>query len=162
MNEDQTEREARNLDPISKEPGSHPVGVAVGASVGGIATGAAIGTLTAGPIGTAVGAAVGAVVGGLGGKAVAERIDPTVEAQYWRENHARQSYAKEGEDYDQYEPAYRAGWEGGSREDATTFEDAEPRLADDYQAAAGATSALGWDRARPAARAAWDRVRNDH
>ncbi|CAN5624008.1 hypothetical protein BH09PSE5_BH09PSE5_41180 [soil metagenome] len=68
--------EAENRDPISDEPGAHPVGTGVGAAAGGVAVGAAIGTI-AGPIGTAVGAAVGAVVGGLAGKAVAETIDPT-------------------------------------------------------------------------------------
>lgn len=65
-----------NLDPITGEPGAHPVGTGVGAVAGGVATGAAIGTV-AGPLGTAIGAAAGAVVGGLAGKGVAEQIDPT-------------------------------------------------------------------------------------
>ena len=38
-----------------------------------------VGTVAAGPVGTVVGAAVGAIAGGLGGKAVAEQLDPTVE-----------------------------------------------------------------------------------
>lgn len=65
-----------NLDPITGEPGAHPVGTGVGAVAGGMAAGAAVGTV-AGPVGTAVGAAAGAVVGGLAGKGVAEKIDPT-------------------------------------------------------------------------------------
>lgn len=65
-----------NLDPITGEPGAHPIGTGVGAVAGGMAAGAAVGTV-AGPIGTAVGAAAGAVVGGLAGKGVAEKIDPT-------------------------------------------------------------------------------------
>jgi outer membrane lipoprotein SlyB len=64
-----------NLDPISGEPGAHPVGTGVGAS-GGALAGAAIGTV-GGPIGVAAGAIVGAVAGGLVGKEVAEAIDPT-------------------------------------------------------------------------------------
>ena len=47
-------------DPITGEPGSHPVGTGVGAS-GGAMTGAAVGTAVAGPVGTVVGAAIGAV-----------------------------------------------------------------------------------------------------
>jgi phage tail tape-measure protein len=43
------------------------------------AASAAVGTVAAGPVGTVVGAAVGAIAGGLGGKAVAEQLDPTVE-----------------------------------------------------------------------------------
>ncbi len=66
-----------NLDPITGEPGAHPVGTGVGAVAGGLAAGAAAGTVV-GPVGTAVGAAVGAVAGGLAGKGVAEKVDPTV------------------------------------------------------------------------------------
>ena len=67
-----------NRDPLTGEPGAHPVGTGIGAVVGGAAAGAAAGTV-AGPVGTAVGAAMGASVGGLAGKAAAEKIDPTVE-----------------------------------------------------------------------------------
>ena len=70
-----------NRDPITGEPGAHPVGTGIGAAVGGAAAGAAAGTI-AGPVGTAVGAAMGAFVGGLAGKAAAETIDPTVEEEY--------------------------------------------------------------------------------
>jgi uncharacterized protein (TIGR02271 family) len=64
-----------NRDPITKEPGAHPIGTGVGAAAAG-AAGAAVGSV-AGPVGTAVGATAGAVVGGLGGKAVAESFNPT-------------------------------------------------------------------------------------
>lgn len=65
-----------NRDPLTGEPGAHPVGTAVGATAGAVAAGAAVGSV-AGPVGTAVGAAVGAVAGGLAGKGVAETVDPT-------------------------------------------------------------------------------------
>ncbi|CAN5487748.1 hypothetical protein BH09PSE5_BH09PSE5_37720 [soil metagenome] len=68
--------DAENRDPISGEPGAHPVGTGLGAAAGGMAAGAAVGTM-AGPVGTAIGAAVGAIVGGLAGKGVAEKVDPT-------------------------------------------------------------------------------------
>src|ERR1035437_9999177 len=101
---------ASNPDPITKAPGSHPVGTGIGAVAGGAAAGAAVGTV-AGPVGTIAGAAVGAVVGGLAGKGVAEMVNPTIEDAYWRENHSRQAYAK-GRLYDDYGPAYRIGYEG--------------------------------------------------
>jgi len=52
-----------NRDPISGEPGAHPIGTGIGAAGGGAAAGAATGMAVgtvAGPVGTAVGAAVGA------------------------------------------------------------------------------------------------------
>jgi hypothetical protein len=157
MDETIPRKEHANLDPITKAPGAHPVGVGVGAAAGGIAAGAAAGTLAAGPVGTVVGAAVGAVVGGLGGKAVAEHFDPTIEDQHWRDNHAKQPYYRSGKEYDAYEPAYRTGWEGRNRNPDLSFEDAEPQLAEDYRSVSGA-GGLTWDDARPATRAAWDRV----
>ena len=79
MENDNARSLGTNRDPITGAPGAHPVGVGLGAAAGGIAAGAAAGTLAAGPVGTVVGAAVGAVAGGLGGKAVAEHFDPTIE-----------------------------------------------------------------------------------
>ena len=64
-----------NRDPITGEPGSHPVGTAAGAAALGTA-GAAAGA-AAGPIGVGVGAAAGAVIGGLTGKAASEQFNPT-------------------------------------------------------------------------------------
>src|SRR5262249_37777679 len=71
-----------NLDPITGEPGAHPVGTGIGAATGGAATGAAAGSV-AGPVGTVVGAVAGGIVGGLAGHSIAEAIDPTAEQAYW-------------------------------------------------------------------------------
>jgi hypothetical protein len=154
-----------NPDPITGAPGAHPVGVGVGAAGGG-ATGAAIGTAVGGPIGTAVGAVIGAVAGGLAGKAVAEGIDPTAEDAYWRDRHVEQPYAKD-RPYEDFAPAYRAGYEGYVKhsEGKRQFEEVEPALRNDYETrlAASESSAAGrarlaWDDAKHATRAAWDRV----
>lgn len=141
---------ASNPDPITGAPGSHPVGTGIGAAAGGAATGAAVGTV-AGPVGTAVGAAAGAVVGGLVGKGVAEKVDPTVEDAYWRENHAKQAYAK-GRPYDDYSLAYRTGYEGYVAGD--TFEAREEELRRKYEST---PSKVTWPDARPASQAAWQR-----
>ena len=143
-----------NPDPITGEPGSHPVGTGVGAAGAGAAIGA-----FAGPVGAVVGAAVGAVAGGLAGKAAGEAIDPTGEVDYWRENHADQPYAGANDSFEDYEPAYRAGVEAHSNASAgTSFEHAENySLAGSWDKTKG-QSRLAWDKARNAAKDAWDRV----
>lgn len=143
-----------NPDPITGKPGFHPIGTGVGAVAGGAATGAAVGTV-AGPVGTAVGAAVGAVVGGLVGKGIAEKIDPSREDAYWRENHPRQGYAK-GRGYEEFGPAYRVGYEGYGEFGATgrTFEESEAEMRRRYEKN---QPALRWDEARPATQAAWSK-----
>jgi hypothetical protein len=153
---DKTDK-SRNPDPITKAPGSHPIGTGIGAVAGGAAAGAAVGTV-AGPVGMIAGAAVGAVVGGLAGKGVAEVVNPTVEDAYWRENHSRQPYAK-GRSYDDYGPAYRTGYEGYALYGAKggTFEDREVELRRSYEVT---QPKLAWNEARPASRAAWQRFRD--
>lgn len=145
---------SRNPDPITGAPGSHPVGTGIGAAAGGAAAGAAVGTF-AGPAGTAVGAAVGAVVGGLAGKGIAEKIDPTREDAYWRENHSRQTFAK-NRPYDEFAPAYRVGYEGYGEYGVKgkTFEDSEAELRRKYEMQ---EADLEWSEARPASRAAWQK-----
>jgi uncharacterized protein (TIGR02284 family) len=142
-----------NRDPITGTPGAHPVGTGVGAT-GGALAGAAAGSL-AGPVGTVVGLVAGAVVGGLGGKAVAEAGNPTVEDAYWRERYDKEAYYDTGRSYDDYRPAYEMGWSGRATRNVD-FDVAEPALAAEWETRRG-TSSLAWDQARPATKAAWDR-----
>ena len=121
------EKKDANRDPITGSPGAHPVGTGIGAAAGGAATGAAVGSV-AGPVGTAVGIAAGAVIGGLAGKGVAEKIDPTVEDAYWRENYRTRDYVDKSSDYDAYAPAYRTGYQGYSKYRGRRFEDVESDL----------------------------------
>lgn len=146
-----------NRDPITGAPGSHPVGTGVGAAVGGAAVGAAVGSV-AGPAGTVAGIIGGAVVGGLAGKGIAEKVDPTREDVYWRENHARQTWAG-NRTYDEYSDAYRTGYTGYDRygRQGRTFEDSEADLRREYEQYPSASN-LGWTDARAAALAAWHRV----
>ncbi len=141
-----------NPDPITGEPGSHPVGTGIGAA-SGAATGAAMG-LAGGPIGAVIGGIAGAVTGGLIGKGVEEMVDPTAHDSYWQENHARQPYAA-GSSYDQYRGAYRTGYTGAGTHAGRTFDEAEGDLRHDYEATKDAT-AHGWDKAKDATRAAFD------
>jgi len=147
-----------NLDPLTGEPGAHPIGVGVGAVAGGAVAGAAAGTV-AGPVGTGVGAAIGAVIGGLVGKGVAEGIDPTSEMAYWRENYATRDYVHPGRAFDDYAPAYDYGVRTYRPESA--FADLEPDLAGEWDRVRG-NSDLEWNDARPAVRDAWDRLGTLH
>lgn len=145
-----------NRDPVTGEPGSHPVGTGVG-TAGGAVAGGAIGAAAGGPVGAIVGAIVGGVAGAYGGRGVAEAVNPTVEEQYWRENHATQSYATEGYDYEHYAPAYRVGYEALGKYPGKSFDEIEDDVALDYEKHQPG-SALPWDQVRPASRAAWDKV----
>lgn len=146
-----------NRDPISGAPGAHPVGVGIGAAAGGIAAGAAVGSV-AGPIGTAIGAAVGAIAGGLAGKGVAEKIDPTIEDAYWRDEHVARSYVEDGYTYDDYGPAYRYGVDSYAAHATTRgWDELEPDLALGWQRSS-AGSRLDWDRAKLATKDAWSRL----
>jgi hypothetical protein len=97
-----------NPDPITGEPGSHPVATAAGA-VAVCAAGAAIGSM-AGPVGTAIGGVAGAIAGGLGGNALGETIAPTVEDP--SPTLVEESYAAGGHPYGKFIPSYRAEYEG--------------------------------------------------
>jgi hypothetical protein len=110
-----------------------------------------------GPIGAGVGLVVGAVAGGLGGKGVAEMIDPTVEDAYWREEYSSSPYVEDGVSYETYRSAYRTGYDGYTRYPGKKFEEVESDLQRDYEKSRG-NSTLPWDKAKDAARDAWHRV----
>jgi len=129
-------RGSANLDPITDEPGAHPIGTGVGAALGG--------------------AAVGAIAGGLAGKAVAEEIDPTMEEAYWRENFETRPYGKDG-NFGDYGPAYDYGVRAYQKNAGRKFDDIESELGRDWDVA-GADSTLDWDDARHATRDSYHRL----
>jgi uncharacterized protein (TIGR02284 family) len=144
-----------NLDPITDEPGAHPLGTGLGAAAGGAAAGAAAGII-GGPVGAVAGAIVGAVAGGLGGKAVAESINPTAEEAYWRERYTEEPYYEKGRSYDDYAPAYRLGVQGRTKYGGS-FDNVQNDLATQWTSTRGVSS-LDWPQAQHASRAAWSRV----
>jgi hypothetical protein len=145
----------RNADPISDEPGAHPIETGLGAAVGGAAAGLAAGAV-AGPVSAAVGAAVGAVAGGLAGKGVGEMIDPTTEDNWIRDNFASRPYVQKGDTFETYRPAYQYGAEVESKYGADDFETMEEDLECDWQNRAR-PAPMGWERARGAVKDAYDR-----
>lgn len=147
-----------NRDPITGEPGAHPVGVGAGGA-GGAAAGAAIGAAVGGPAGALVGGAIGAVAGGLGGKAAAEAVNPTEEENYWRKEYVNRPYARKDRDFDYYHPAYRYGWESATNPRYTRrpFNEVEPDLQKNWATARGASTA-DWHDVRDASRDSYERV----
>ena len=144
-----------NLDPLTGEPGAHPVGTGIGAAGAGT-IGTIIGGVVGGPVGAVVGAAIGAVSGGLLGKNTAEVIDVSREDEHWRENHASRPYIESGKTYDDYAPAYKTGYEAFDRhaDSGKTFEEVEPELQTEYVRNHG-NKGLSWDKAKPAAEDAY-------
>ena len=138
-----------------REAESHLVAAGAGAaaSIAGAAIGAAGGAIV-GPIGAAAGAAVGAVLGGMAGKQIAESF--TEEDLYFREHFLRRANATPEQRYEDYQPAYRYGWEAGERFEGTYFEEIEPELQRGWTTA---KPSIPWEEARLATREAWDRRR---
>lgn len=148
-----------NPDPITGEPGAHPLGTGLGAASAGT-TGVAIGAAVGGPVGALVGAAVGAVAGGLAGKGVAEILDPTVNEAYWQQNHTKMPFANKA-GYDKYSSAYRTGYEGVGRHGVETeYSTVEGDLKSSYEKTKDAAG-VEWEHAKDATRAAYDHVREE-
>jgi hypothetical protein len=154
--EEKAAKSGANPDPLTGETGSHPIGTSVGTAGGGL-TGAAIGAAIGGPVGAAVGAVVGGIAGAFSGRGVAEAMNPTVEESYWREKHEEQPWADAESNFEHYAPAYRTGYEGVMKYAGKHYDEIELDLARDYEKN-DANLAIPWDRARPAVKAAWDRL----
>jgi len=148
-----------NLDPLSGETGAHPVGTGVGAAGAGT-IGTVVGGAVGGPVGAVVGAVIGSVVGGLAGKNVAEQTNPTFEEHNWQDTYNSSSYAEPDKTYDDYQPAYRIGYEGYDRygNSGRPYSEVETDLQRDYQSNHNAS--LPWEKAKHAVKDAWDRAAN--
>jgi hypothetical protein len=126
------EASAINRDAIAGSPGSHPLGTVV------VTTGSAM-----------AGAAADHVVG--------EPVHPTVEEAYWRDALVNEPYYDNRYTFDDYAPAYRAGYLSHHEHKDLVWTHAEPRLSTGWHDVKG-ISRLHWDQARKASRAAWHRA----
>ena len=125
-------------------------------AVGGAITGAAIGS-AAGPIGSLVGAVAGGVVGAKAGDAIAEAINPTDYEDEMRRTHATASYARSDRDWNDYQPAYKYGYDTYGRHQGRRFEDVDDELGSEWNRNRG-NSRLEWSDAREAVRDGWHRI----
>ncbi|HWJ05391.1 MAG TPA: hypothetical protein VNS57_06325 [Steroidobacteraceae bacterium] len=157
-------------DPETGQPEDHLGGVAGGAFAGGTAgglagaavAGAATGTIAGGPLGTVAGAiagvVAGSVIGGIAGKALAERVNPAHEDEYWRHEFPSRPYAVASpHGWDDFGPAYRYGYERYPAYEGRRFDEVEPEFARDWEQSRG-DSRLAWDEARHATRDAYERI----
>ena len=83
-------------------------------------------------------------------------VDPQKEAVYWREQHSKQPYASSGS-YEQFEHAYRTGYNSFLKNPGKNLPDVEESIARDYENAKPG-EALPWDTVRPAVNAVWERM----
>jgi len=90
------------------------------------------------------------------GKTGQDRMNLDKETAYWREQHSKQPYAK-NYSYEQFEHAYRTGYNSFLKYPGKKFEEVEDSLASDYDEAKP-TSALPWDTVRPAVSSVWERM----
>lgn len=141
------------IDPAIGKPAAF-----MGGGLGGALAGAAAGAM-AGPGGVIVGAAIGGVVGARSAEGFVS--DPEGESLYWEENFPDRPYATRDRRYEDYDQAYRAGYEVTPdlfKDENTTFDEVEATIRKNYEARN--TSGLPWEGARPAAKDAFDRVRS--
>ena len=138
-----------------EKPDEHKAGVAVGA-VSGTAMGALAGA-SVGPVGALAGAAVGGILGSVAGRSAAKSVDAAVESRHWEQNFKTRPYVDPALKYEDYEPAFRFGWESVARHDGRDFNDIDVELMREWDAHRG-ESPLTWERAREASRDAWDRI----
>lgn len=150
--------DVQHKDPISGEPGARPVSTGLGAVVGGAAAGGAGGAL-AGPVGAVIGTVAGGIAGGLAGKGIAEQIDPTVESKYWNEAYKERDYYDDAYTYEDYLPAYRAGWE--TYTPGQNWENVEPAARSHWEQqweTDGGAAPMPWDLAQRATQDARNRL----
>ena len=107
-------------------------------------------------VASAVGFAAGAAAA-VSRRAAPVKVDPAAQERYWLENYANQPYYDPNYSFEDYLPAYRAGWEGRARFPGCKFEEVERDLQVEYGWNRG-ESRLLWEHARQAMQAAWDRA----
>ena len=83
-------------------------------------------------------------------------VDREKEAAYWREQHPKQSYAK-NYSYEQFEHAYRTGYTSFLKNPGRKFGEVEESVAVEYEQGKPDV-ALPWDTVRPAVSSVWERM----
>ena len=133
----------------------HSIGAGTGA-VGGAVAGAAAGSV-AGPVGTVVGAIAGGVVGAKAGDAIAEAVNPTDYNDHFERNFRSAPYYSSGREWNDYQPAYRYGYDTYGQYRGQRFEDVEGTLERNWNEAK-ADSRLAWAEAKDAVRDGWHHI----
>lgn len=134
----------------------HNIGSGTGAAAGAL-TGAVIGTTVAGPVGSMVGAAIGGIVGSKAGDSIAEAVNPTEYEDHFRKSYSSADYYKPDRDWNDYQPAYKYGYDTYGQNRGRDFDSVEPQLERDWDTRRG-DSRLAWSDARNAVRDGWHHI----
>jgi uncharacterized protein YcfJ len=130
----------------------HSIGEGTG-SITGAVTGAAIGS-AAGPAGTVVGALAGGMLGAKAGGALAEAVNPTDYTDHFKTAYREAPYYLASRDWNDYEPAYKYGYDTYGQYRGQRFEDVQDSLERNWDATRG-NSKLAWNEAKDAVRDSW-------
>jgi len=86
-------------------------------------------------------------------------VNPMIEEAYWRENFRKRSYCVPGRTFDDFQCAFRYGWENATRNEfrGRSFEQVERWLERGWTG-----KLITWKESREAVRDAWNRVRAGH
>lgn len=133
----------------------HSLGAGTGA-VAGAVTGAAIGS-AAGPVGSLVGAVAGGIVGSKAGDSIAEAVNPTDYEDHFKTNYTTSSYYKSDRDWNDYQPAYKYGYDTYGTYRGKSFDTVETDLERDWNSRRG-NSRLAWAEARGAVKDGWNHI----
>lgn len=134
----------------------HSIGAGTGAA-GGALAGAGVGAAVGGPVGAVVGAIVGGVAGAKAGDELAELVNPTEYTNYWKNNYNTRPYYSDTYSWNDYDPAYKSGYDAYGKNRGKTFESVEGDLERSWDATKG-NSRLAWNDAKHAVRDGWHHV----
>ncbi len=134
----------------------HSIGAGTGAAAGAV-TGAIAGTAVGGPVGTVIGGVIGAVVGSKAGDSIAEAVNPTEYNSHFQSNYQSAPYYSAGREWNDYEPAYKYGYDTYGQYRGQRFEDVEDSLERNWDATR-ANSRLAWSEAKGAVRDGWHHI----
>ncbi|MDQ3287165.1 MAG: hypothetical protein M3Q42_02695 [Pseudomonadota bacterium] len=133
----------------------HSVGAGTGAVAGAMA-GAALGS-AAGPVGSVVGAVAGGVAGAKAGDSVAEAVNPTEYREHFKTEYKNAPYYSAGREWNDYEPAYKYGYDTYGQYRGQKFDDVESDLERNWDKTR-AESSLAWSDAKYAVKDGWHHI----
>ena len=133
----------------------HSLGAGTGAMAGAV-TGGAVGSAV-GPVGTVVGAVAGGVIGAKAGDSIAEAVNPTEYHDHFKTEYKNTPYYTAGREWNDYEPAYKYGYDTYGQYRGQRFEDVEPDLERNW-ASTRSDSRLEWNEAKGAVKDGWHHI----
>lgn len=79
------------------------------------------------------------------------------EDAFWRNKYEHESYFQKGMTYDDYQPAYRFGWDFHHRHHGKKWDEVQSDMGREWDKFK-MKSRLSWEHAKHAVKAAWDRM----